>query len=176
MSNKIALRELQSRLADRLQAAKSEGTAVAWLAVRVGQDNYLLPLAQAGEIFQMTSPAPMPYAKPWLIGVVNLRGGLYSVVDFAAFVKNERPAARTEQAWTLARLVNFNPELEINCALVVDALIGLRRQDAFSSVSKPAEGSPEYYGQLLTDANGVCWQELNLQTLARNDEFLNVGQ
>jgi twitching motility protein PilI len=175
MANKEALRELQSRLAERLRAAKSEGASVAWLAVRVGQGNFLLPLAQSGEIFQAASATPMPYAQPWLLGVVNLRGGLYSVVDLAGFIKSEAPAVRTEQAWGQARLITFNPELEINCALVVDALIGLRRQDVFTGVSGPPDGSPGYFGQRLTDAQGGYWQELNLQTLARNAEFLSVG-
>jgi twitching motility protein PilI len=175
MANKEALRELQGRLAERLQAAKGEGAAVAWLAVRVGRDNYLLPLAQSGEIFPAASTMPMPYVRPWMLGVVNLRGGLYTVIDLAGFIKNETPQTRTEQAWTQARLITFNPELEINCALVIDALIGLRRQDAFVGVFGAPDGSPEYFGQRLSDAQGVYWQELNLQTLARNAEFLSVG-
>jgi twitching motility protein PilI len=176
MANKEALRELQSRLAEKLQAAKTEGAVVAWLAVRVGKGNYLLPLAQSGEIFPVANATPMPYVQPWLLGVVNLRGGLYSVVDLAGFMKDEAPVVRTEQSWVQARLVTFNPELEINCAMVVDALIGLRRQDFFVDVSGPSEGSPGYFGQRLTDPQGVCWQELNLQMLAHNAEFLSVSR
>jgi len=37
MANREALRELQSRLASRLQAARTEGMSVAWLAVRAGR-------------------------------------------------------------------------------------------------------------------------------------------
>jgi twitching motility protein PilI len=176
MANKEALRELQSRLAERLHAAKSEGISVAWLAIRVGQGHYLLPLAQSGEIFAVTSATALPYARPWLLGVVNLRGGLFSVVDLIRFIKKDGELVRTEQALAQARLITFNSELEINCALLVDALIGLRRQDAFAKVSKPADGSPDYFGQGLTDEQGVYWQELNLQTLARNAEFLSVVQ
>jgi twitching motility protein PilI len=51
MANREALRELQTRLATRLQAARSEGMSVAWLAVLAGGRNYLLPLGQSGEIF-----------------------------------------------------------------------------------------------------------------------------
>jgi twitching motility protein PilI len=175
MANKEALRALQNRLAERLHAAKNEGAGAAWLAVRVGQGNYLMPLAQSGEIFPPAPVTPMPYSKPWLMGVVNLRGGLYSVVDLAGFMTHEAPVARNEQTWAQARLITFNLELETNCALVLDALMGLRRQDVFVEVTGPADGSPEYFGQRLTDAQGLCWQELNLQTLARNAEFLNVG-
>ena len=81
MANREALRELQTRLASRLQAARSEGLSVRWLAAQVGGTRYLFPLAQAGEIFPWTTVQPAPYTKPWFMGVANLRGGLH---DFEA--------------------------------------------------------------------------------------------
>ena len=176
MANKEALRDLQSRLAERLQLARSEEASAAWLAVRVGSGNYLLPLAQSGEIFPLVPMVSVPYARPWMLGVVNLRGGLCGVVDLAVFMGGALAGARTEQSWSQARLVTLNADLEVNCALVVDALIGLRRQDAFVGLAQAPEGSPDFFGQRLVDAQGVSWQELNLQTLARNSEFLNIGE
>ncbi len=41
MANREALRDLQSRLASRLQAAKAEGLSISWLAVRAGGQDYL---------------------------------------------------------------------------------------------------------------------------------------
>ena len=124
MSNKEALRELQTRLAGRLQLARDEVASAAWLAVRVGSLNALLPLTQSGEIFGLPAIAKVPYAQPWLLGVVNLRGGLYSAVDLASFMSGQVSQVRSEQAWAQVRLVTFNPELELNCALMVDALLG----------------------------------------------------
>ena len=49
MANREALRELQTRLASRLQAARTEGTSVSsWLAVESAGSFYLLPLGQSG--------------------------------------------------------------------------------------------------------------------------------
>ncbi len=176
MSNKEALRELQTRLAGRLQLARDEVASAAWLAVRVGQLNALLPLTQSGEIFGLPTLAKVPYARPWLLGVVNLRGGLYSAVDLASFMSGQVLASvRTEQAWAQVRLVTFNPELELNCALMVDALLGLRRADAFVSSHSAPAGSPDYLGQVCVDAQGVSWQEINLQFLAQSQTFLDVG-
>jgi twitching motility protein PilI len=109
------------------------------------------------------------------MGVVNLRGGLYSAVDLASFLEGGQPAARSEQAWAQVRLVTFNPELELNCALMVDALMGLRRADAFVSAHSAPVGSPDYLGQVCVDEQGLSWQEINLQFLAQSPEFLNVG-
>jgi twitching motility protein PilI len=175
MSNKEALRELQTRLAGRLQLARDEVASAAWLAVRVGQVNALLPLTQSGEIFSLPTPAKLPYARPWLLGVVNLRGGLYTAVDLASFMSGQTSPVRSEQAWAQVRLVTFNPELELNCALMVDALLGLRRADAFVSSHSAPAGSPDFLGQVCLDAQGLAWQEINLQFLAQNQAFLDVG-
>jgi twitching motility protein PilI len=175
MAKKEALRDLQSRLAERLQAARQEGVSAAWLAVRVGQDHYLFPLAQSGEIFPLAAMASVPYAKPWFMGVVNLRGGLFGVIDLARFIRGPDAPARAEQAWSQTRLVTFNAELEVNGALLIDALIGLRRQDAFVRAAPAPEGSPNFFGQRLVDAQEVFWQEINLQLLAQNPEFLAIG-
>lgn len=57
MANRQALRELQVRLAERLQAARSNTSkGASWLAVQAGSRNYLLPLDQAGEIFRGLPP------------------------------------------------------------------------------------------------------------------------
>ncbi len=175
MAKKEALRDLQSRLAQRLQAAHTEGGSVAWLAVRVGSGRYLFPLAQAGEIFPLAALAPVPHTKAWFMGVVNLRGGLYGVIDLDRFIHGAAATSRTEQAWSQARVVTFNAELEVNGALLVDALIGLRRQDAFVGVVPVPAGSPDYFGQRMVDAQEVCWQALNLQSLAQAPDFLAIG-
>ncbi len=48
MSNKQALREFQSRLAMRLQAAQAVGVAASWLAVEAGAQRLLFPLRRSG--------------------------------------------------------------------------------------------------------------------------------
>ena len=114
MANREALRDLQARLASRLQAAKAEGLSISWLAVRAGGADYLLPLAQSGEIFPLPAVQPVPYSQSWFLGVVNLRGGLYGVVDLAAFIGGAAPA-RSEQYWAEASVVTFN-ETSSSCA------------------------------------------------------------
>ncbi len=173
MTKREALRDLQSRLAGRLQAARNDQASAAWLGVLVGAGRYLLPLTHAGEIFAMASVTHVPYAAAWFAGVVNLRGGLYGVVDLAAFLGVG--VARSEQSWASVRLITFNTELEINCALMVDGLAGLRRSEAFVDTTPAAPGSPAWLGTRHTDAQGLAWQELDLRVLSHTAEFLNIG-
>ena len=96
MANREAIRELQARLASRLQAASVEGVSVAWLAVRAGGHNYLLPLGQSGEVFPLSNLQLVAYSRPCFRGVLNIRGGLYGVVEMAGFVADSGGAARAE--------------------------------------------------------------------------------
>ena len=175
MANRQALRELQSRLADRLNAAKTQGVSASWLAVEAGGSKYLFPLNQSGEIFPWVSAQSVPYTQAWFAGVANLRGGLYGIVDLASFVTGVAPPVRSELARTESRLVALNSALEINCALQIDKLSGLRNPDAFTDFAERASDAPVFFGHSYVDANGVNWQEINLQLLAQQANFLTIS-
>jgi twitching motility protein PilI len=175
MANREALRELQARLASRLQAARSEGVSVAWLAVRVGGRNLLFPLGQSGEIFQLTNLQAVPYARDWFRGVLNIRGGLYGVVDLAAFIAVDSGVPRAEPAVQDPSVVTLNAALEVNCALQVDGLLGLRGGDAFVSTTPAEPGAPGYFGNQFLDVSGEQWQEIDLRILSQTPQFLSIS-
>ena len=176
MANRDALRAFQSRLASRLQAARTTGVAATWLAVEAGEGKYLFPLGHAGEIFPWTPPQPVPYTQAWFLGVANLRGGLYGVVQLSAFATGGPAAlAATEAARIQSRLVAFNELLEVNCALLVDRLAGLRGAEAFTASEPPGAEAPAWHGHVFTDAAGERWQEVNLQALSQQPQFLSIG-
>lgn len=172
MANKEALRDLQSRLAERLQAARSQKATTSWLAVECAGRGILLPLAQAGEIFSVVPLVAVPHTHDWFLGVANLRGGLYGVVDLAGFlaVGAASEAARGEQA----RLIVFNPALEINCALLVDRLAGLRGQEQLVAEPDDGQSRPSFAGGRFRDGAGRMWQELNLAALATDESFMSI--
>lgn len=178
MSNKQALRELQQRLAQRMQDAREQKTEVAsWLAVEAAGYGLLLSLKQAAEIFTPTTIKPVPYAQPWLVGVANLRGGLFTVIDLAVFLglrEGGRSEMRADSAQT--RLVSLNPELNINCALLVDRLVGLRGDEQLSADPEPFEAGsrPRFSGLRMRDAEGRSWQQLHLDALSKHEQFLRV--
>lgn len=172
MAQREALREFQSRLADRLQAARTTGAQAAWLAVEAGDARYLLPLAQSGEIFPFHAPQPVPHTRPWFLGVASLRGGLWGVADLAAFAQDRSPSAADR---TDARLVALGASLELNCALLIDRLAGLRGPETFAASQPCPEGAPAWFGPTYIDAQDTAWQELDLQALAREPRFLAIA-
>ena len=175
MANKDALRELQTRLASRLQAAKTQPRARGWLAVECAGVGLLLPLAQAGEIFPLRALLKLPHAKPWMTGVAQLRGDLYTVIDLAAFLGLRAP--KPNDAALDGQLVMLAPSLQVNAALRVDRLAGLRGEEQLTREAESAEsvgGRPAFAASRWKDAQGASWQEIDLGALAVDGAFLDV--
>ena len=170
MANKQALRDLQTRLAQRLQAARTEPVAKSWLAVECSARGFLFPLRDAGEIFSVAPMVPVPHSHRWFLGVSNLRGHLHGVVDLAGFLGVKAADAPRDQA----RLVGFNQSLDINCVLLVDRLSGLRSEDELTRADDEPGTRPSFAGGRFTDASARIWQELNLAELAGDESFLRI--
>jgi twitching motility protein PilI len=156
MANKQALRDLQSRLAERLQAARTEPLARSWLAVECSSRGFLFPLREAGEIFAMAPMVPVPHSHRWFLGVSNLRGHLHGVVDLAGFLGVKSSDAPRDQA----RLVGFNQALDINCVLLVDRLSGLRSEEDLTRDADDGVTRPTFAGARFRDSSDRVWQEL----------------
>lgn len=179
MAKRQSLKELQERLAQRLTAAKTEALTATWLAIEAGGQKLLLPLVQSGEIFPWSSVQPVPYTKPWYVGVANLRGGLNGVVDLAGLLQSAAAAPtvqRTADRVTSdSRLVSLHGALGLNAVLWIDRLLGLRNPGAFKSVVQRPADAPAFIIRLLIDESGQAWQELDLQLLVNEPEFLAIA-
>lgn len=173
MANRQSLKELQERLAQRLTAARAEASTASWLAVESGSRRYLLPLVQAGEIFSWSPVQPVPYTKPWYVGVANLRGGLNGVIDLAHLTGAGVQSA--ERVTSESRLVSLHAALGVNAVLWIDRLLGLRNASMFNAVGERPADAPAYITRVLLDEQGNDWQELDLQRLAGEDEFLAIA-
>ena len=181
MAKRQSLKELQERLAQRLSVAKTEAVTAAWLAVECNGSRYLLPLVQSGEIFPWSIVQRVPYTKPWYLGVASLRGGLHGVIDLAALVKSATPDAapgalggQSDRVTSESRLVSLHTALGVNAVIWIDRLLGLRSAAMFSGFGPRPDGTPAYFNRSLTDNQGLLWQELDLQVLVGEPEFLAI--
>lgn len=176
-----SLAQFQSRLAQRLQQANSASTAARWLAVRCGQINYLLPLGQVGDVFNAPAPQEVPHTRLWFGGVINSRGKILGVIDFQYFVEalefvgtnKASSSSRLPQAEWL--MVAFNPVLELNCALRIDAVLGLKSLADFESAAQFLDTEQEVFKTRWMDDKAGIWQEVDLEALGETDVFLDIG-
>ena len=88
--------------------------------MQVGEQNWLIDLAEAGEVMPCPPITAVPLTRGWFRGVANVRGNLYSVVDFAEFLGSG--VSKGEQA----RLVLLGERFRSAAALLVDRSLGLR--------------------------------------------------
>ncbi len=195
MARRDALRELQSRLADRLQAARTESARRSWLAVEGAGLGMLLPLETAGEIFPLTALTaltPVHHTQPWFLGVANLRGQLHGVVDLAAFL-GLRPPQRLDALREQSQIVAFNPRTGAHCAVLVDRLSGLRSEDQLTAEAGEASDAsraghqpvpqdppaasvrPAFATARWRDSAGRSWQEIDLSALAHHPRFRSIA-
>jgi twitching motility protein PilI len=175
MANREALRELQSRLAQRLQAVRGEARAASWLAVECGGQGLLVPLPTAGEIFPFAGVLPVPHTQPWFVGVANLRGGLHGVIDLAGFLGLRPTMSAPEAVRDRARLVALNATLGSHSALLVEKLAGLRNAEQMTAEPADAGPRPAFAGGRWRDTDGRVWQEIDLTALAQDEQFLAIA-
>ena len=177
MSNREALRELQTRLAQRLHGSGEDTQAASWLAFDCVDQGVIVPLNTAGEIFSLGPLTTLPHTKPWFLGVANLRGQLHGVVDLAAFLGLRAPWSdddlRDSQRLP-ARLLAFNPALGSHCAVLMDRLDGLRSATQLQRLAPAATPRPAFASAEWRDTEGRIWQEIDLAQLARHEQFLSI--
>lgn len=170
MAKRISLREFQEGLVRRLTSAQRGETTRALLGVESGADLWLLDLSDSGEVVPLQPLSTVPLTKPWFAGIANVRGTLYSVVDFSAFRGGESTRRNAN-----ARLLLVGARHGINAALLVDRTLGLKSLDDLDAVPAVA-GAPVWAGEAHVDAQGRRWTRLNLQDLLADPAFLDVGQ
>jgi twitching motility protein PilI len=168
MADRISLRDYQHALVERLRSAES-GRTSSRLGVQVGAENWLVDLGDAGEVIPVPAISPVPLTRPWLKGVTSIRGVLYSVVDFPAFLGGTG-ATPSEQS----RLLLIGERFRLSSALLIDRSLGLRNPDQLQP-RKLAEQAAPWLKAEYDDVDGRQWKELDMVQLAQHPDFLGVA-
>jgi twitching motility protein PilI len=168
MAQRISLRDYQRELAERLRLADSARSA-SKLGVQIGEQNWLIDLAEAGEVMVVPAITPVPLTRPWFRGVANVRGNLYSVVDFAEFL-----GTGISSTGEHARLVLLGERFRSAAALLVDCSLGLRNPAQLRAREPAAQRAAWLRGEYEDEAGGR-WSELDVAELVRDAAFLSVA-
>lgn len=169
MARRTGLREFQLSVAERLRTAATRATLSSKLGFQVAGANWFVALHQVSEVIPMPAFVPVPLTQPWFRGVANVRGNLYSIVDFSAFQGGEPAAGGTER-----RVILVSDKLVAGAGLIVSRMLGLRNPEHFTPADRPQD-APAWLGAVFHDASGATWHELDLAHLAQERRFLEVG-
>src|SRR3954464_7665924 len=134
MARRTGLREFQLSVAERIRTASSRAALSSKLGFQVASENWFVALHQVNEVIPVPASVPVPLTHSWFRGVANVRGNLYSMVDFSAFQGGEAIAPGMER-----RVILFPDRLGGGAGLVVSRMLGLQNPEQFAAEPRPAD-------------------------------------
>ncbi len=180
MAKRISLREFQQSLSERLLSARRGEGGQTLLGIESGTDDlpggsrWLIDLADSGEVVPLPQLTPAPLTKSWFAGIANIRGVLYSVVDFSAWRGGAATPCNAQ-----SRLLLVGARHGINSALLVRRTLGLRprpQMHAAGPVRVGAGDTAPWLGGGFTDAQGIAWTQLHIPALLADPDYLDIAR
>jgi twitching motility protein PilI len=156
-------------LAHAVQLPERQFATDVWRGVgyRVGQRRLVSDFREVVEIVPMPPVTPVPGAEPWLLGVGNLRGNLFPVVDLKQFMEGRRTVLHEGQRVLIMRQAGGD------VALTIDELFG-QRSFELAQAADPGEIAQGRYGHFVDRAfraEDQDWGVFSLSLLSRTPEF-----
>lgn len=168
MAKTSNLREFQEAILAKLKEAAELGSVASTsrLGVTVGAKKLLINLNDVREVLPMPPVQAVPLTKPWFLGVTNVRGNLYNVVDLAHFV-GMPPTPKSANN----RIMLLSSETTTQAALMIENLVGLRSLDTMQLKPVADEGDVFFRKQVYVDADNNEWFEIDIEALAQDQAF-----
>lgn len=166
------LLQLESRLrALRLDATEQTPQWIG-LGFRVDSQWLVAPREEVREVIVLPRCTRVPNARPWLLGLANVRGKLLTVIDLQQLLGGA-PTAPTRSA----RVLVFSPE-RVPLGYLVDEVAGYRqftlseqRRELLDTA--PAQLRPWLLGAFVRD--GLAWYAFSLHKLAQSEALKRAG-
>lgn len=154
-------------------AGVRRGSAGLWVGVafRLGRYHLICSRTEIREVITWPGVSRIPRAKPWLMGLANVRGQLLPLTNLARWAGlGESSVSRS------SRIIVVNHP-EIPAGLLVDQVVGFRRftaQDAGAqSTAMPETLTPFLLGAYERD--NETWAVLGLRDLVESEAFLQAA-
>ena len=156
-------------LAHAVQLPERQFAQDVWRGVgyRIGTRRLVSDFREVVEIVPMPPVTPVPGAQPWLLGIGNLRGNLFPVVDLKLFLEGERTVLHEGQRVLVMRQQGGD------VALTIDELYGQRSFGEEQAIDPAplAQGRYAHFIDRAFHSDGADWGVFSLSRLARTPEF-----
>jgi len=134
---------------------------------RVGRHRLVGAFGEVVEIISLPTITAVPGSQSWMLGLANIRGSLYGVVDLKQFLEGERSAVNEGQRCVLVRQPGGN------VILLVDELYGQRAFNDSHLIERPdaLDGRLGAVVMRSYKVGDVTWGVLDIPVLSRTPEF-----
>ena len=145
-------------------ATKSaEDPILQWVTFRLENESYGINVMQVQEVLRYTEIAPVPGAPPYVLGIINLRGNVVTVID-----TRSRFALANAETTDQTRIVIIEAENQV-VGILVDAVaevVYLRQSEIETTPNVGNEESAKFI-------QGVCHKNDELLILVELEKLLS---
>lgn len=144
-----------------------------WIGVgfRIGETRLLSKIADVAEIMEMPSYTRVPGAKPWVVGVANVRGSLLPLMDVQGFIVGEVLQNRKN---CRVLVTNFHGS---HTGLVVNEVLGLRHFSLDDQAYELPHIDPALrpFIKQAFHKDDDLWPVFSLQALMEDERFMHAS-
>ncbi|MFT4908553.1 MAG: purine-binding chemotaxis protein CheW [Oleispira sp.] len=153
-------------------AAKSaEDPILQWVTFRLENESYGINVMQVQEVLRYTEIAPVPGAPPYVLGIINLRGNVVTVID-----TRSRFALPNAETTDQTRIVIIEAESQVVGILVdsVAEVVYLRQSEIETTPNVGNDESAKFI-------QGVCHKNdellilVDLEKLMSDEEWMEIS-
>lgn len=157
-------------MAGDTKSKKTDKVHLAVLGVAIGEDRYLVPMAEVSEVIAIPKLVQVPLTQPWFAGLANVRGHLYGITDLSIYLCG-KPMPHNVKS----RILLVSLDSKIYGGFIVSHMLGIRNLSEFGLNKTPQKKIiPGVIGR-YSDQEGRIWQKLSLIELLRDDLIFQVA-
>lgn len=145
---------------------KQNDPTMQWVTFRLGDEKYGINVMQVQEVLRISEIAPVPGAPTYVLGIINLRGNVVTVID-----TRNRFGLVSKETDDASRIVIIETE-EYTIGILVDSVaevVDLRASDIETSPNVGNDESTKYI-------QGVTSRDNELLILVDLNKFLSVDE
>ena len=153
-------------------ATKSaEDPILQWVTFRLENESYGINVMQVQEVLRYTEIAPVPGAPPYVLGIINLRGNVVTVID-----TRSRFALPNAETTDQTRIVIIEAESQV-VGILVDAVaeVVYLRQSEIETTPNVGNDESAKFIQGVCHKNDELLILVDLEKLMSDEEWMEVS-
>ncbi|MBT7409544.1 MAG: chemotaxis protein CheW [Methylococcales bacterium] len=150
---------------------RSSDPVIQWVTFRLNEETYGINVMQVQEVLRVTEIAPVPGAPSFVLGIINLRGNVVTVID-----TRSRFALMTKEPDDETRIVIIEADKQVIGILVdsVAEVVELRGSEIESTPNVSNDETSKYI-QGVASMKGQLLILVDLNKLLTEDEWNEFG-
>ncbi|GGB49934.1 chemotaxis protein CheW [Shewanella inventionis] len=153
-------------------AAGKDDAVLQWVTFKLDHETYGINVMQVQEVLRYTEIAPVPGAPDYVLGIINLRGNVVTVID-----TRSRFGLQSAELDDSTRIVIIEAEKQVIGILVdsVAEVVYLRRSEIDNAPNVGTEESAKFI-QGVSNRDNELLILVDLDKLLSDDEWVELTQ